>query len=101
RLKLRSFLRKNELERPLNAGERTAKVVDDLRGEIGLCLLRFALERDVLEPERDRGRAIVIDVHDLVDPVRASLDVDVDRMLIAGIEKESLQPAALAGDGAR
>ena len=40
-------------------------------------------------------------MHDEVDAVDASLDLDVDGPLVVRFDEEALQPAALAGHGAR
>src|SRR5258706_10620325 len=75
--------------------------MDDLGREIGLGLLRFALPGDVFEPERDRGSGVALDLHDLVDAIRPSFDVDVEGAIGVSVEKEALQPSGLAGDGPR
>ena len=75
--------------------------MNDLGCEIGFGLLRFALPRHVLEPERHGGSGVVVGLNDLVDTIRTSFDIDVERAVRIGVEKEALKPTAFAGHRAR
>jgi len=94
-------LRKHELERALDAGERPAEIVDDLCGEVRFGLLGLTLFGDVFEPQGDRGGAELLHRANEIDAIRASGDFDVDGSLLVTGKKKSLQPPALTGDGAR
>src|SRR6266550_7579614 len=100
-VELVGLLAEHELQRSLDSRQRTAEIVDDLRGEVGFRLLHLPLLGDVLEPQRDALRGVAFDVHDVLDTECAALDLDVDGAVLVAVHEKVLKPSALAADNAR